>query len=360
MRKVFLFLFSICALFVAAESARCAVIVAPRGTEDAAWAGDIAPNATDYVSPSSYNVMRPFLGNKMAADLRPRGTGAAPDPAPAYARIATGTGITPASAYAKPKADARSASAPAAPQQRRVVARSAVGGATGASVNSARAAIVQGGAVVAQQRGGAKSATPQSRRVVARAGRADNSAAMQNAGNAAVLASSQFVANVSAEQCLADYTNCMNGYCRRESALYNRCYCSPKLAQIDSEFQPAINAALERLMYLQNGGSDLSDARQEEAWNEIFGGGASGNSLAGLNSALSNIEWPAAEDRVRGQNAFATGHEYCAQHLAGCYYMASNMKSVYRSEIARDCAAYESYLEKLKIVAESAVRQLEE
>lgn len=78
------------------------------------------------------------------------------------------------------------------------------------------------------------------------------------------------------------------------------------------------------------------------------------NSWVNLDNAL-NINWASMESRVRGAQAFATGHEYCVQHLRGCAYIASNLRDAYRSEIARDCASYESGLIKIKNTAESVV-----
>jgi len=48
------------------------------------------------------------------------------------------------------------------------------------------------------------------------------------------------------------------------------------------------------------------------------------------------------------------------QHLRGCYYMAANMRDAYRSEIARDCAAYESSLQRLQRAIESLVESYNE
>ena len=64
-----------------------------------------------------------------------------------------------------------------------------------------------------------------------------------------------------------------------------------------------------------------------------------------IDNAL-NIKWADMESRVRGQNAFATGHQYCVNHLRSCSSMSSNMRDAYKSEISRDCAAYESSLQK--------------
>ena len=61
------------------------------------------------------------------------------------------------------------------------------------------------------------------------------------------------------------------------------------------------------------------------------------------------------ESRVRGQNAFVTGNEYCSQYLDRCSYMSDNLRDAYRSEISRDCNAYEQTLQKIKNAAESIV-----
>jgi hypothetical protein len=89
-------------------------------------------------------------------------------------------------------------------------------------------------------------------------------------------------------------------------------------------------------------------------WDSIISSHTGDNSWAKLDDAL-DINWADTESRVRGQNAFVAGHSYCAQHLRGCFYMASNMRDAYRSDIARDCAAYENSLQKIKNAAESFV-----
>lgn len=91
-----------------------------------------------------------------------------------------------------------------------------------------------------------------------------------------------------------------------------------------------------------------------EYWMSTIGKYTGDNSWTNLENAL-NIDWAGTESRVRGQQAFVTGHEYCAQHLRGCYYMATNLRDAYRSEIARDCNAYEQSLMRLKNAAESLI-----
>ena len=83
------------------------------------------------------------------------------------------------------------------------------------------------------------------------------------------------------------------------------------------------------------------------------------NSWTNIDNLL-DIDWSSMESRVRGQNAFMTGHEYCVQHLRGCFYMASNLRDAYRSMINTDCATYESSLQKLKNAAESVLGAYQE
>ncbi|MBQ2858823.1 MAG: hypothetical protein IJE82_00475, partial [Alphaproteobacteria bacterium] len=163
---------------------------------------------------------------------------------------------------------------------------------------------------------------------------------------------------VSSTRCLSDYTECMNMYCMRENTKYNRCYCSSRLSQIDSEYQPAIDNLIKQILTIQTANT-WTDAEMDEYWMNIVGKYSAENSWTNLDNAL-NIDWASMESRVRGQNAFATGHEYCVQHLQGCYYMAGNLRDAYRSEIARDCDTYEQSLQKLKNAAESIVESYHE
>jgi hypothetical protein len=149
----------------------------------------------------------------------------------------------------------------------------------------------------------------------------------------------------------------MNEYCKRDNTLYNRCYCSSRLAQIDANYKPALEDIERRLVIMQNGGGSgagMSDEELEEFWQNTFFQHTGENSMASLNDSLS-INWPDPESNMRGQKAFAIGHEYCEQHLRGCFYMTTNLRDAYRSEIARDCTAYERYLNKLKLAGESVL-----
>jgi hypothetical protein len=152
----------------------------------------------------------------------------------------------------------------------------------------------------------------------------------------------------------------MNGYCQRSNTMYNRCYCSPRLAQIDANYKPAIDDILRRLIIIKNEGSPgtyISDAELEEFWQDTFAQYTGSNDMAGLNNAL-DINWAGSENTMRGQNAFVMGHDYCVQHLRSCAYMTTNLRDVYRSEIARDCTAYENSLDRLKTAGEAILSQV--
>ena len=173
------------------------------------------------------------------------------------------------------------------------------------------------------------------------------------AANATAAAALNTGTSLPSTRCLADYTECMNRYCQREKTAYNRCYCSSKLAQIDAQYQPAIDSLIKQILSLRSNNA-WTDAEMNQYWMDTIGKYTGDNSWVNLDNAL-NINWAGTESRVRGQQAFATGHDYCVQHLRGCAYMASNMRDAYRSEISRDCATYESGLAKIKNAAESIV-----
>lgn len=153
-------------------------------------------------------------------------------------------------------------------------------------------------------------------------------------------------------RCLADYTECMNGYCQREKTAYNRCYCSSKLARIEAQYQPEIDRLIKEILTVQNK-NQWTDEEMNEYWMNNIGKYTSDNSWVNLGNALDSIDWAGTESRVRGQQAFATGHDYCVQHLRACAYMGNNLRDAYRSEISRDCATYETSLQRLKNAAES-------
>ena len=261
-------------------------------------------------------------------------------------------GTTQSTTYA-----ARSATTNTQPA-RRVSARNATG-----TNSSARSATNQTTAT-------ARAAQPtvgNSRRVVARGATNTNSSMMPASTRAirnnnssqstlSYINSSQYnngTKTVSSSRCLADYIDCMNDYCQREDTEYNRCYCSSKLAQIDSQYKPEIDRLIKEILTLKSE-NYWTDAEMDEYWMEMIGQYTGDNSWHNLDEAL-NIDWSGTESTVRGQQAFAIGHQYCVQHLSGCAYMQTNMRDAYRSEISRDCAAYETSLQRLKNAAESIV-----
>ena len=303
-----------------------------------------AQNTASPAAAYNYNYMYPYLNNQMRTDLNP--------------------GTTPAQS-SNPISVITKTEKLSAP--RRVVARSGTKTSAQRRATTTRAAApVQASA---NNTATARAATPtgatksDSRRVVARRGtttttvrsaRGDSSYLSQTAAHT----STSDYYNSTAEslpsaRCLADYTECMNAYCVRENTAYNRCYCSAKLAQIDAKYKPDIENLITQIIQLRNK-NIWSDEEMNQYWMNTIGKYTGSNSWVNLENAL-NINWANTESRVRGQQAFATGHDFCVQHLRGCFYMASNMRDAYRSEVARDCDAYEAGLQKIKTVAESIV-----
>jgi len=159
---------------------------------------------------------------------------------------------------------------------------------------------------------------------------------------------------VSSQRCFADYKECMEMYCLREDTAYNRCYCSAKLSQIDAKYQNKIDSLIQQIIRLQYGNPDATSEEIKEYWDQTVGIYTETNPWVNIENAL-NIEWADSQSRIRGQNAFNTGHEYCVQYLRSCSYMASNMRDAYKSEIARDCDTYEKSLQKIQNAAESVI-----
>lgn len=157
----------------------------------------------------------------------------------------------------------------------------------------------------------------------------------------------------SSQRCMSDYKECMEDYCKREDTAYNRCYCSAKLAQIDAKYQNKIDELIQKIIRLKYNTNATSD-EIKEYWDQTVGTQTGDNPWINIDNAL-NIEWADAQSRIRGQNAFNTGHQYCSQHLRACYYMASNLRDAYKSEIARDCEAYEKSLQRIQDAAESVI-----
>ena len=193
-----------------------------------------------------------------------------------------------------------------------------------------------------------------SRRVVARAGTTNNNRArsatyVRNTNTTTTTTTN----HMTSQQCFANYQECMDGYCERSDTAYNRCYCSAKLAQIDSRYQPKIDSLVQQIIKLKYN-TDATDEEIKEYWDSTIGTYTHTNPWTNIDNAL-NIDWASTESRVRGQNAFATGHSYCVAHLRTCSYMATNLRDAYKSEIERDCANYERGLSRIQIAAESVI-----
>lgn len=286
--------------------------------------------ASKYVNPESYSYMYPYLSNQMRAELNP-GTTVSMTNNPIDVIVKTEQVSEP----------------------RRVVARP--NKRTAGTATTARAATAQG----------ATKNTNTQRRVVARnnnnAARSATTTGRKTAQNTRTAATTTTTSSETPtySRCLADYTACMDGYCRRENMAYNRCYCSAKLAQIDAQYQEPISNLINQIIVLQNGESVWTAEEMNEYWMEKIGNYTGTHSWERLDAAL-DIEWPTADERVRGQNVFVTGHSYCVQHLRGCAPMASNMRDSYRSIISRDCQSYEKSLNAIKNVAESFIEYYSE
>lgn len=294
----------------------------------APWQLAAAPVQSKYIKPDTYNYMYPYMNNQMRTDLNP--------------------GITPNQSTNPMDVVVRTEklSAP-----RRVVSRS--------SKKTARSTqnIAQPKTNVARSASG----TNNNRRVVARSGvrRTTQQARSNTRTNNTARTSPQIAPEplatqrISSVQCMAGYTECMDMYCEREQTEYNRCYCSSKLAQIDSAYKGTIDSLITQILTVK-ATNNWSDSEMNEYWMSTIGKFSNSNSWVNIDNAL-NINWADTESRVRGQNAFITGHDYCVQYLRGCSYMATNLRDAYKSQINRDCATYEQSLDRLKNVAESIV-----
>lgn len=323
MRRIFICFF---ALF-------CAVHGAGAATRDAQLT-----NTTGY----NYNYMYPYMNNQMRTNLNP-GVTTSQSLNPINTVVKTtkldaGRRVVP-----RPQASAPQRTASTSTQRR-----------TAQEMMPARSARV----------GAMPSANTSGRRVVARSGvsgtpaRARNTTKRTNNNETYYNNQKQYYSEsnerVSSARCLADYAACMNSYCERANTAYNRCYCSSKLSQIDAKYQNKIDSLITQILTLKTA-NQWSDSEMNEYWMNNVGKYYGENSWTNIDSALSGINWTDLDSRVRGQNAFATGHQFCAQHLEGCYYMATNLRDAYRSEISRDCASYEQYLYAIQSAAESIV-----
>lgn len=191
------------------------------------------------------------------------------------------------------------------------------------------------------------------RNVVARASKRAN-ATIRSSSNVRSTNSTSTMTTLSSQHCFASYKECMEDYCKREDTPYNRCFCSAKLAQIDSRYQPKIDSLIQQIIKLQYNTDGVTSDEIKSYWDKTIGSYTGTNPWTNIDNAL-NIKWADAESRVRGQNAFNIGHQYCVNFLRACSSMASNLRDAYKSEITRDCSAYESSLQKIQNAAESVI-----
>ena len=302
---------------------------------------------TQTANPTSsytYNYMYPYLNNKMKTTLQPTD--------------ATSPSTSPINAVVRTE----QLSAP-----RRVVPRTAQqANNVGTVTTTARAAATPNTNRRVVARAGVSTNNTQQRAVVSRkrpvadtddSSRLETTYLYRSATNAAD--GSVDIQSISSARCLADYTECMDRYCVREDTQYNRCFCSAKLSQIDATYQPALESLIKQIIELKNGGSPWSDEEMNEYWMEKIGKYTGDNSWQKIDDLL-NIDWASTENRTRGQNAFVTGHDYCVQHLRGCFYLASNLRDAYRANINTDCTTYETSLQRLKDAAESVIEAYKE
>lgn len=232
-------------------------------------------------------------------------------------------------------------------QQRRVVQRP----------NTARAAATNkmNTRTIAQPRTNSpRVANNTNRKVVARSSKRSNAVIRSATERQTTNITSGSV--ISSQRCFSSYKECMEDYCERKDTAYNRCFCSAKLAQIDSRYQDKIDSLIKQIIKLQYNNRDNEQTSEEikAYWDKTIGSYTGTNPWVNIDNAL-NIKWADAESRVRGQNAFNIGHQYCVNFLAACSSMATNMRDAYKSEITRDCATYESSLQKIQAAAESVI-----
>lgn len=309
MNKYVRFFSLLLAIAMSDTASAVAVITTPR-----------APS--QYIKRDTYNYMYPYMNNQMRTDLNPG--------------VTVSQSTNPMDVVVKTRQMDNSTST------RRVVPRNN-------SKNIARAATTQTNRRVVARRATNTNTMP----IMARGNRRTNPVTA-NARVASTTITTPPKEGVSTARCMADYTECMNRYCERPDTEYNRCYCSSKLTQINAKYQPAIQELITKIQTIKST-KKWSDSEMNEYWMDAVGGYTGGeNSWTNLDNAL-NIDWAGLESTVRGQNAFTIGHEYCVQHLNNCYYMSSNLRDAYRSEISRDCAVYEQSLQRIKTAAESVL-----
>ncbi len=305
-------------------------------TTDVSRAGTTKPTSvTDFVSPTNFETMYPYMNNTMKVKMNP--------------------GVTTEYSSLPTSVTARTENL----TTRRVVPRT---GTTNSNTTAARSATTSTTYNTSTTNVSRSATTPatrttsstsnSNRRVVARSSVPTNNV-QTNVYSTYVSGGTDYV---SAERCLADYTDCMNDYCEREDTAYNRCYCSSKLAQIDDQYRTEIDELIMEILTLKNG-AIVDESELNAYWNDMIGVHTNDNSWENLDNLL-DIDWTDSVSTVRGQESFIMGHDYCIQHLTACGYMSGNMRDMYKSEIARDCNEYEYGLNGLKNAAKDFVEAL--
>lgn len=286
----------------------------------------------------NYNYMYPYLNNQMRTALNP-GVTTSQSTSPINAVVRTEQLASPRRVV--PRTNATAARSATTAQNNMISAA----GSTGTNTNTARRVVARSATPTSNATTAARGGTTS-----ARTDRVDSTYIGRARANAAANPVPT-PETIPSARCMADYTECMNGYCRRENTAYNRCYCSAKLSQIDATYQNQIDSLIQQLITVQYT-NQWSQEEMNEYWMSVVGKYSGENSWESLENAL-NIDWAATESRVRGQQAYNTGHEYCIQHLRGCYYLAENLRDAYMSQILRDCQTYEQSLMRIKTAAES-------
>lgn len=330
MARGFFIFIAIAGLAIGADAASLRGVSTASRTGKATAANQVATPASSY----TYNYMYPYLNNQMRTALRPADP-TSPSTSPINAVVRTEQLAAPRRVVARTAKSTPSTTSTTTPA-RRVVARP----------NTSRSATYAYRPTNKREN--------DTNRDDAVSGNTLRSRLTPEQRSAAELTTYPQPQVVSSARCLADYTECMDRYCVRENAKYNRCFCSAKLSQIDATYQPAIESLITQIIALKNGSSAWSNEEMNEYWMEKIGQYTGDNSWQKIDDFL-NIDWSTMENRTRGQNAFVTGHEYCVQHLQGCFYMASNLRDAYRSKINTDCTTYETSLYRLKNAAESII-----
>lgn len=310
-----------------------------------------AADTTRILTPGQYNTIEQFLSPKVREKLRPSNARYATGANRSLVRQASNATRLPFSNFSG------QSNTGGQKTQRRVVARRGAGVARNAAVAQP---IVRATSSVSNQARAAATGAVQNnsqRKVVqrARAGSRLQGSNAQQRDSAAPVPTPQFVTtgDIAPEQCLANYTECMDRYCERPNTQYDRCYCSARLQQADATYKPAIDELVKKITVLKSGGAipdGMSQDEINEFWKTTFGS----DSMASLDEAL-NISWAGMESSARGQNAFVAGDTFCRGHLKGCDYMSENLRSMYRTTIGQDCKKYETYLQRMKYAAEQVV-----